>query len=743
MNRAGLLIALAIALIGGVGFAIFPQFDVWVARLFYNTTSRTFVLSPLGAAEYVRRAAMWTAWAFSAPAVIALIVKFIRPNKPLLISGRAVVFLLSTILITAMLPDVAVKHHWGRPRPINTIEFNGSQTFRPWWNAHSDEWKNTSFFSGEAATAFWTYAPAALAPPPLRPFAFVGATIFGLATGILRIAFGAHYASDVIAAGVVSFLIVWLGHGFIYRWRPERLTDNQIDRWLTDKALAFRSSKTFWFLAIVVGVLTIARLIALRYSVVDLFPDEARYWWWSQSPGFGYSSKPPLLAWIIAAGTRFFGNSEAGLRTLAPLYYAGTSLIAFFIAQQLYNSRVGLWSGLSVALSTGIVYSARIISTDVPLIFFWSLALLAYVKLLKHATMTWSVVLGLTIGLGLLAKYAMIYFVLGMVFAGSIDSTTRAQWRDKRTWVALALGLLVLAPNLIWNSTHDFVTFRYTSHNIIGGGIHLNPLGLVTFLGAQFGVFGPVMFGTFLFVLGRPSWLQLQRADRILIAFALPPLALVCVTAFLTNAKANWAAPAGIPIIIFAAAALVRQRQWRWLYLSLAIGLGLQIALMAGDVFANRISLGFLRQPDIYHRTLGWKALAAVVRQRATTNATRNVAAEEGDVVTSLRYYLRDDALQVFSVSNSLNWVLSPDSNRPLVENAAEPTVYVFQTATEQNIAQRHSMLVEGKLGQFYAAVNPLEPIDVPTGPHSSRRYFIFKFSGLRTSAGTVRPERN
>ena len=741
MNRTGLFIALAIALIAGVVFGIFPQFDVWLARLFYNTSSKRFVLSPLGAAEYVRRGAMWIAWAFTAPAGIALIVKLARPNKPLLIPGRAVVFLLSTILVTAMLPDVVVKHHWGRPRPIATTEFDGSVTFSPWWKVNTDEWRNTSFFSGEAATAFWTYAPAALAPPPLRPFAFIGATIFGLTTGILRMAFGAHYASDIIAAGVVSFLVVWVGYALIYRWKRERLTDDQIDRWLTDKAIRLRSAKTFWLLVIAVSLLTIARLIALRYSVVDLFPDEARYWYWAQTPAFGYPSKPPLLAWIIAVGTRFLGNSEASLRSLAPLYYAGTALIAFFIAQHLYNSRVGLWSGLSIALATGLVYSARIISTDVPLIFFWALALLAYVKLLERPTFIWSATLGLAIGFGLLAKYAMIYFVLGMVAAGLIDSTARALWREKRTWFALGLALIVLAPNLIWNITHDFVTFRNTSRNIIGGGIHLDPLGLVTFLGAQFGVFGPIMFGTFLFVLTRPSRFQLQRADRILITFGILPVVVVSLASLLTNAKANWAATAGIPIIIFAAAALVRQRQWHWLYLSLAIGLGLQIAVMAGDVFANRVSLGFLPQPDIYHRTLGWKALASVVRERATTNATRTVAAEEGDVFASLRYYLRDDALQVFSASNSLNWVLSPDSNRPLVENAAEPAVYVFQTATEQNVARRHFMLVEGKLGQFYAAVNPLEPIDVPTGPHSSRRYCLVKFSGVR--AATVRPGPN
>lgn len=62
------------------------------------------------------------------------------------------------------------------------------------------------FFSGEAATAFWTYAPAALTPPQWRPLAYVGATLFGLATGGLRIAMVATSLPTVVIAGLVTFL---------------------------------------------------------------------------------------------------------------------------------------------------------------------------------------------------------------------------------------------------------------------------------------------------------------------------------------------------------------------------------------------------------------------------------------------------------------------------------------------------------------------------------------------------------
>ena len=247
MNRTGLFIALGVGVVGGIVFGLFPQLDLTLARLFYDSGSKRFLLEPFGGPEYVRRALMWIAWAFAGPAIVAVVVKLFRPQKPLLVPKRAVIFLLTTVFLNALiLPDIVLKDHWGRPRPTATREFNGTQAFRPWWDPRGTEHHYGSFFSAEASTAFWTYAPAALAPPSLRAVAFAGATLFGLTTGVLRMAFGAHYASDVLAAGVSAFLVTWLMHGFIYRWRNGSFSDRQLDRWPGGKIIKTRSEKLFW-----------------------------------------------------------------------------------------------------------------------------------------------------------------------------------------------------------------------------------------------------------------------------------------------------------------------------------------------------------------------------------------------------------------------------------------------------------------------------------------------------------------
>jgi membrane-associated phospholipid phosphatase len=143
------------------------------------------------------------------------------------------VFLLVTVLLSAVvLTNLTFKSYWGRPRPVVVTEFNGPWQFVPWWDPRGECGRNCSFFSGEGATAFWTYAPAALTPPAWRPLAYVAATVFGVVTSVLRMAFGGHFFTDVAAAGLVSFFVIWLAYAWIYRWPSTRLTDGQIEAML-------------------------------------------------------------------------------------------------------------------------------------------------------------------------------------------------------------------------------------------------------------------------------------------------------------------------------------------------------------------------------------------------------------------------------------------------------------------------------------------------------------------------------
>jgi lipid A 4'-phosphatase len=144
----------------------------------------------------------------------------------MLIKAEAVLFLMGTLAVgPGLLTNTLLKDHWGRARPIDVTEFGGASRFTPWWDPRGDCPNNCSFIAGEPAGAFWTMAPAALAPPQWRLLAYGAALGFGSAVGVLRIAGGGHFFTDVVFAGVFMYLVIWGAHGLIYRWWPKRTGD--------------------------------------------------------------------------------------------------------------------------------------------------------------------------------------------------------------------------------------------------------------------------------------------------------------------------------------------------------------------------------------------------------------------------------------------------------------------------------------------------------------------------------------
>ncbi|HLJ63691.1 MAG TPA: glycosyltransferase family 39 protein, partial [Stellaceae bacterium] len=99
---------------------------------------------------------------------------------------------------------------------------------------------------------------------------------------------------------------------------------------------------------LIVFAITVARLIWLALDRTDLYPDEAQYWWWSLHPAFGYYSKPPMVAWLIAATTALFqSDDEFVVRLAAPLLHFAAALFIYKIGERLYGSRAGFWSAIT------------------------------------------------------------------------------------------------------------------------------------------------------------------------------------------------------------------------------------------------------------------------------------------------------------------------------------------------------------------------------------------------------------
>ncbi|MFZ4606121.1 MAG: ArnT family glycosyltransferase [Caulobacter sp.] len=393
-------------------------------------------------------------------------------------------------------------------------------------------------------------------------------------------------------------------------------------------------------------VLTVLRMAAIFASPLELNPEEAQYWLWSRTLDFGYFSKPPMIAWAIWASTAIGGDAEPWVRFSAPLFHAVAGLSLFAIGRRLYGDWTGVAAAAVYMLMPGVTLSSFILATDAPLLCFLALALLAYVWIQSGGrSLAAAAGLGAALGLAMLSKYAALYAVVAIGLHLALSRDARRAWDLKTAALAVLAFAAVLAPNVIWNAQHQFATVGHTAANANLGGKLFNPGEMLSFLGGQFGVFGPVPFGVLVGGAGLLAWRRrLEAQDLLLLCFALPPLAVVTVGALLSRANDNWAASAYIAGSVLAAALLVRWRARWWL----GLGLGLQAALAVFTLLAvtNPAMVDALGRSNDIKRVRGWKQMAEQVVQRAQVEQVNGglsaIAVDDRFLFNALSYYGRD-----------------------------------------------------------------------------------------------------
>ena len=398
----------------------------------------------------------------------------------------------------------------------------------------------------------------------------------------------------------------------------------------------------------IVAAITLARVAVLVFSPLELYPDEAQYWWWAQTPDFGYFSKPPLIAWIIWATTRLFGDSEWAIRLGMPLLHGVAALLLFGIGRASFpkSPMIAFWSALTYLTLPGVSYSAGLASTDAPLLFFWALALFAFIRGVQTNAWSWALLCGLALGFGTLAKYAMLFFVVSAVLAAVAKRDVRKFVFGWRGLVIAVTAAVIVAPNILWNASHHFATLAHTETNADWTRADFSLVHLVGFLAGQFGVFGPVLMTAWLAALWRLGRAAARTTEEaVLIAFSAMPLFLITVQSFVVDANANWAATAFIAAVPLALDQILQF--WPRLALRASFALhGLVLALLwlvlVWPPAAERLGVG-----NVFKRQEGWRALAGAVSGEFAHGGYGAIASDNRSVTAELLYYLKPRRLPV------------------------------------------------------------------------------------------------
>jgi 4-amino-4-deoxy-L-arabinose transferase-like glycosyltransferase len=476
-----------------------------------------------------------------------------------------------------------------------------------------------------------------------------------------------------------------------------------------------------------VALITALRYLVLGASGLNLYGDEAQYWAWSRTLAFGYFSKPPLVAWIIGGLSALCGDGEACVRAASPLLHGATGLVLYALARRLYDSRIAFWTAVTYATLPAVSLSSLLISTDVPLLLFWSAALLFLLRAIESNDPKASAAAGIAIGLGLLAKYAMAYIVPCAVAFCLLEPRARWFLASRQAALCLAVAAAIVAPNLYWNLAHGWATFAHTAANADWSGSLFHPARAAGFLGSQFGVFGPILFAALLWrtLAWRPG---ASFAQSFLVAFSAPVLLIVLTQSLLSRAHANWAAPAFCAGTVLAVSWLAADRRFLWLKASVGLHLA-AAALVYGLVVMPAAAAKLPPGLDPLARLRGWDRLATELSARLDSRPGAALLADDRMVMAELLYYLRGRPIDIRMWDGDG----SARNQFEMTDGASRSDARRFLFVTKARDA--------GPVARRFGSVRFAEELTIPVSAERARHFYLYDLDGPRPADDPRRGE--
>ena len=181
--------------------------------------------------------------------------------------------------------------------------------------------------------------------------------------------------------------------------------------------------------------------------------DDARHLAW------GYVAYPPVTPFFGRISLLLFGPTLPGFRLFAALAQGVALVLTGLMAKEMGGGRsaqmVAAFAGVPFCLVGGTLM--QYVSFDY---LCWVLAAYCVVCLLQSDDPRWWLAVGASIGFGMLSKYTMGVFAIGIV-AGVVLTAARRYLRSPWLWCGVALSILIFLPNVLWQIHNHFVSVDF------------------------------------------------------------------------------------------------------------------------------------------------------------------------------------------------------------------------------------------------------------------------------------------
>lgn len=176
---------------------------------------------------------------------------------------------------------------------------------------------------------------------------------------------------------------------------------------------------------------------------------------------WGYVAYPPVTPFLARVGLELFGETLRGLRVLPALAQGIVLVLAGLMAREMGGKRVAQWmTAAAVFIAPVALFGGTVIMYFAFDYLWWVVAAYFFVRLLARDNPRAWLGIGAAFGLGMLTKYTMAFWVVGLA-AALLATPARAHLRTRWPYLGAALALLIFLPNLVWQIRHDFIALDF------------------------------------------------------------------------------------------------------------------------------------------------------------------------------------------------------------------------------------------------------------------------------------------
>lgn len=286
------------------------------------------------------------------------------------------------------------------------------------------------------------------------------------------------------------------------------------------------------------GLTAVLAFVFISHSVLavipPLFSDEAIFWEWSRHLDFGYYAHPPMTGWVIALVTGIFGTFQYTIRLTSILLHIGTISFLYYLSLSVSSNRkTAVLASILYGSLPLSVFLGTAITTDSPLIFFFTVATVYVNKAIVEEKKGYWYAAAVACGGMMLSKFMAVLFFPGVFLFLLLHPNYRNRFLTREPYLAFGLSLLLFSPFIYWNSTHNWLTFQFNLYQRQKSqGFALDKP--FKYLGGQLLAASPVVFVILILVLAIILY-QLTRKGSITAVdskFQASILLLSCITAF-------------------------------------------------------------------------------------------------------------------------------------------------------------------------------------------------------------------